>query len=710
GWFGPNIYEKIKTATTIKEVFNWLNKGSPNYQPDAIKGSIDNEIYQMRVTVIRYLIDCKGFDALKEKGAQQRRKGNLKENVQIVLDAIVSIAELHGLRCRKYEKSERESLEFLKEIEKEAATKLGQQPLPTLLVSYPAKPLQGYEGEALREDPKAITAEEKGIRNKLTIYGKTLDVEKGKKVSQLVQTGLDEISRLDFVPKGVIKKVAKVNGFVGKVFSYLCSFSRKGIDLETRRYRSLFKGIKQNDRNLKVIIDNLAVIHDQIEEVDRKLVVISENQYRLGTALEAVAEHVDAMLREIMSKQALIHHDVLINRMIASTVLDKAIKNCRDAKDELERFNGYLRNYNRFVSYAAFQRFYQNEQDSLEEGLKGLKEVVLRPGDESDRAFVIPFQREDKEALFFTHYQDLWKASQAYIPFGGFLAFDYLLETYTTSDQMDGQSEIFQKRGAATQPPKWVLERLGHRGIDAIAALPYDVSKLLDYADSVRCFHYFYELFKGRIGGPLLSPEEFEGREYKPLGKRMVQDMLIRMQVGIMQANLISGFGLIPYLYREVTKDKLEKISQLLATNRILANNFMIYAFRKRIKENGRDLSDYWSAYSDARGPQSLQALVGSDWAFARDSSNTKWTVRFAEDIQPMDVPDPVNIHNGELDMHPRLAELHLMRKKLLRELAGYQGDPGSEKEMGKIWDAGLRLNSLVFRNAVAAQQEQSKL
>lgn len=705
-WYG---YQKLKFAKNTDEILSILREYAFGFQIQGMQTWEDHEIFAVRTAVLGRIIRTAAFDSLRSKGEMlDPPTRSLHTEVKEILDFIVSLGKVEYYHCLRYQHGMKELFVQLEKAKEKGGEKRFELATLTSLIPSQTEALQTKEKMMIKVGPTALMTQHAAtmeIQELWTRYEKTLSVQEAEGVKRL--RSLMPLGRIipDIFSRNIFTKLAGIGGFVKDIVPLGLSFFQGGVDASSQRYQSIMKGFQEREKERQVLFQNESIMYKQLLEIDQKIGAIAKNQIALGKSIVGLAHLIEAQHQETMTALASIQHDVVINRMVLTSMLDRSGKMCREARFELMRFNGYLPYFNRFNSYEKCCQFYQRERFSLKEGLRGLLGLLMRPG-EDDVALVVSPERSSVEVLFFEHYRALWKIIQNSISWEGFKTFEYLLETQINVDQLDPHVEVYQKIDHV-KTPKWIEERLKWIDMDSLMRSPYDMGRLLDYCESARCFHYFYELFKNDIGGPLVNRKELLTHIPSPYGERLLQDALIRIEIGILQLNLISGFGVIPFLYQKMQKEKLETIASLLGPNQMLAKNFMVYAFRKKMKEKNHPYSDYWSPYRAFQSPALLKRLVGEEWNFVWDEKREKWMVKLLEKREPIEIPHPVELMHGTLEAHPQLGDLHMMRKKLLRELAGYRSIDHKEKEDYAV----TLLNSMYFRHSMTTQEDlQSKL
>lgn len=754
----PSRYQRLLKAKKFEEVLDILREFDPDFLLPHVPVREMQEIMAIRHAVLASAYADGKLDQLRKEGeGMDSPKEPLVVEVKEILDFLVSLSHANYFRGEVCEGGIEVILDELEEFKEELEH--SRPGVISRLVPYTPPPLKKMEIAPV-EPPSSPNFDDilagvqeivkQGAQDKAKTCSQVLREVKSKYKSRLVKEtkssgrALFKKCRKDFLHlkwkffkdaiKGYKGKVGElgremigeletrlfsefslgnllsshlpmgISGFAGQVLPIGLSLAKGIFDSVSSQSKFMVDHFKQMHKGLHTVNENLFIISEQIKEVDRKIVVIADNQFQLWSTVMGVASQIERQHHEVMIKLATMHHDVILSRAVLSTFLDQSGKKCREARAELMRFDGYLPHFNRFISYEACQRFYRRERFYLKGGLKGLVGLLMRPG-ENDAALVVSSKQNPNEQLYFEHFRELWKCFQRGISVEEMKAFDLLLETTTHVGQIDAVS-LKTREGGKVSLPEWVQHRLKWIDLDTLIRSPYDIGQLLDYAESARCFHYFYELFADEVGGSLVPEEKLEEHHPGPYGERLMQDVFIRLQVGIAQLNLLSGFGVIPSLYETMKKEGLNKVAPLLGMNKLLATNFMIYTFRKQIEEKKGALSDYWFPYLSEHDSHPLKRLLGEEWNFVWDEG--QWKVKFSEKIPLIDLPHPVKVINGELEIHPQLGELHMMRKKVLRELAGYQTKDEREEDLGKVWKMEMLVHSTFYRRAIGVQNRIS--
>ncbi|MBF5059330.1 hypothetical protein [Candidatus Neptunochlamydia vexilliferae] len=501
----------------------------------------------------------------------------------------------------------------------------------------------------------------------------------------------------------VIGSIAQSLGLVAGLKAGSISSIALQIDLSGRRFKRLQKSIKKLE---KVVRQSHAILMGQLVKMEKGILALSENQQIIDKKLTEAMRFMELHRRELLSSLAEVSYDSVLSRLAHNAASDEPGMFCRGVRRRMERDPLFSPYFNRFMSYTAFSKFYSIEKDELRKGLDHLPNRFLQPG-KNDVAFVINGKMDEEGKLFFDHYRDLWSySSGTFKEWDRKKMFEFLMHPLAEVDRLDKAREHFLKEGSKDGKlplPDWIEDILYFAPIDTQFTLPYDIEKLLDYGKSAHAFHYFYEFMKDRAGGPLIPLQELESHQPSSQGLRLLQNAFFRVCVGIAQANLLMGAHSIPQLYQDLKKKNRQGTLSLIGSNAFLAQNMMIYGFRKAIKEKKRELTDYYFAYSNHQTAAPLKQLLGDQWDFVWSQEAQSWGVRFVKNKYPISIPKPLSIMKGLLIPHPYLLDLFNLRRLLLREIAGYHPIDFKPKDKGveQSYYLGILLTSIYFRNHI---------
>ena len=461
-----------------------------------------------------------------------------------------------------------------------------------------------------------------------------------------------------------IQWLSSIAGVAGSLLKIRLEFA----SMMNKETRKAFRGLSKDH---KIIIHNQKVIYARLNHIGKNLEQIAENQVQIEKRINAVMIAVIAMHEANMVAFARLTHEVTQVGKALTDLITGPAKLCREARLQLQNFPGFKPNFNRFISLEAFNLYCKQMEAYLREGLQKLPGLLMQPGiDDSAVAM-----REGSNS-FFSHHQSLLRIYQKNSSkWGSQKQFEYLLFTPNNIEEVYAHEKQSKKR-KPEQLPRWLQEKLGG-SLETLVKTPYQLDRLIDLLKSAYSFHYFYGV---------KTP-------HNQVGLQILKDALVRVEVGIFQANLIAGSGLLPMLYKK-------KEHALLAPNPLLAHNYIIYAIHEICREKSSSVRDYGLAYHSQNIPELLQNLLGTDWNFIWDEQENKWMVEFADWYPPIPLPTPAEVLEGTLTKHPQMEELYQIRRKILHELAGYYApDKGDYK-------AGLQVFTQLFQRTVQLKGE----
>lgn len=485
-------------------------------------------------------------------------------------------------------------------------------------------------------------------------------------------------------------------GLTTDAVRFIQSAFKLRMDLATIRHKQIMKGMKKLAKGQRVIVANQNVIFHKLEEINKNFDSITLNQKVIAEQLDNTIEIIYLTYQKTTQSLALLTHEVKMVRMALDTILEEKGKMCREARFNLYTSPGYNLQFNRFISFADFHRYYNQEKQSLKIGLEGLRSILMQPGSNEGYLVINPESKADEITLF-SHFQNIWKFYlEKTKDWNSKKQFGYLLNPPSNVNNVDKYLESYSSSKDQVLPV-W-LSKYFTQPLENLIKRPYNFNKVIDYSESARCFHYFYGLLEDFPGSPPIKPENLESHEGNYEGIRLLQSTYIRLQIAILQANLFSGNGIVPFLYQASKKGEKKKVRELLAPNRLLSQNYMIYAFNKTLEDKKTSPNDYHLAYNSVEHQNFLTNLFGNSWEFVWDDESKLYGVSFNKEYAPVTLPTPESIINGRFEIHSNMGSLITLRSKILRELAGYHsGDFSLPEKVKENYQRGLLLTSILF-------------
>ena len=683
----PSKFKEILSAN-IDQKYRLLCQHSSGFVSDQnhLKLQEEQEIFSIRCTLLGGLPPSLNFKALE---MQKHDFATLEAETKKHLDLIVMMGETEYLRMRSLNDILENQFKEVQEKQSESSSLLLHSIEPS---SFPK--IQIIEAVSTKSPKENLL--NKGVNRFKQIQTMADSISIKLTKSQVEAFKTHSIGRwiISHIPP-VIGKGAR---WVSKVLPYISLIG----DAIVIRSRSRSQELKKVHRGQTIIMQNQRILQDQLTDIDQKVVTLCNNQKILAEGINKVIELIDAAHRETMQSLAYITHEVVLGRMALAAMLDHAGRLCRDARQHLKRDSGYRPYFNRFLSYDAFRMFYQKESLSLKEGLKGLPKLFMHPG-RNDAPFIVTSNLNQKDHIYFQHFRGLWRRFNESTK--GWKSqqkqFEFLLTPVFKIEQIAQLIEGFEGKPVPKLPP-WIKDLFRESFLEDLFRAPYDFDRLLDYAESARCFHYFYELSQGKPGKSLVSLEKLSTHTPSPQGLRLLQNAFLRVEIGIAHCSLLVGNGLLPTLYKEWKEGKHKDVIDLITPNRLLTTNFILYAFKTAIKERKRLDTDYYFPFFHGSDDLPLKELVGENWEFTWSVDKKRWAIELDKD-ESFPIPTPTQLMNAALEIHPNLTDLLTMRKKLLKEIAGYQKVDLRESEKG-VYHSGLLLTSLFFRTLLKEQ------
>lgn len=655
-------YKKFVKSATKKQAMEILIGRFPDLQKSLsnLQNREDQEVNQIRFFILEMLIREGRLEELKMRGESRgKSKESLEKNVGAHLDFIYALGTAEYSRVAALKKEEIEMKEVLEEEGSTIDIQTHQEVEP---VEQGALSMQS-------------SAKELGIEMPLELARQVVGSKTYKKPGKCL------------FPWGQQASYA-----ASRVVSYLLPMFHEEANNSKRRYAVVLGRLREVSEQQSEVMKGQKILGDQLTQINAKLEGIAADQRRIAEALPLIVNQIQQNHVELMRAQAIMTHEVVLTRVLVQLMLDEGGNACRHIRWQLKFDKGYNPVLNRFISYAAFSSFYKRELIFMEAGLKGLPKLLsFAKMDEGEKVFAVK-GNENESAMLSRYFQELVDFYASEKKREGIKGFEFLLATHTDVEGLERNEVAFQTK-ERPELPDWMKSHF-QKPLKKIFSVLYDVETLIDYTESARTIHYFYEMLEGLPGGALLSHASLKESESRLTGMQMLQDIFIRLEIAIAQCNLLSGSGMLPAIY---TNFQQEKVKHLLVGNSMLAKNFIVYAFRKRMEEKSKSFTNYYFPYKMSENPKPLQELFGNDWNFVWNKEQEKWSIQFVEGKGSLGLPTPVEIINGSLEIHPHIPELHIMRKRVLRELAGYQTKDLSSEPL-KLEFYGLVLTSLFFR------------
>ncbi len=658
-------YKMFLNSTSPKEAMKYLMNRSPDFKAEmADEGSREaQEVFLIRNFILGKLIREGRLGELKNR---RERNGESKKPLGKIVEVHLDfIYKLGSAECSRVTAIRNEGIKCKKVLDS----------------SIPL--IDSQENEEARSEEQEIlnfqfSAKELGFEVPLELARRIVVSKTKKGEASWFHTGVRTTATL-----------------ASRVLPYILPMLNDEAKSAVRRYQSILGGLREVSQSQTETMHKQRILGDQLRQIKAELETVAADQRRIAELLPLLSAETQRNHNEVMLSLAIITEEVVLSRAAVFTMLDRGGTACRHIRAQLRHYRGYNVVLNRFISYAAFVNFYKRELLYMEIGLKELP-------------LAISFSKSNNvvlsEATLFSHYfNELLNFYLANLEYDEEKAFEFLLASPQNVESLEHYVETFHKKEKSVLP-EWMREHF-QKPLKPILSTLYDVAVLIDYAKSVRTLHYFYEMLENLPGGPLLPISRLGEHSHNVTGIELLQNIFIKLEIAVAQLNLLAGNGILPALYSSFRKGKS---LDLLAANSILAKNFLIFAFRKRLKEKKRRLTDYYFPYKMSENPQYLQRILGEDWNFRWDKDKELWGIEFAKGKRLTFLPTPVEVITGSLEIHPQIPELHIIRKHILRELAGYQ-KMDFEKEPIKLEHYGLVLTSLFFRQ-VQSPMERSAL
>ncbi|GAB5411143.1 MAG: hypothetical protein ChlgKO_02570 [Chlamydiales bacterium] len=653
---------KIKQTAknlTPDELYNELAAQSSDYlSPDLL---FPKELAEIRKDFLRRM----DREVLIQAGQHYKVDGTTNHFVERVNTAIHAVIKLHELGIEKVRQTDKNKKAFIAKCEQildsvGADTSVNTEELAEVAC------IKAFE--ALNEKEKVIEATfgEKGLA--------VVEVAEGvvKRISDDLLPPIREAFQNTSTYQAVVKKINGIDPQYLKVLENILPIAKAVFEIinfgmqatanSTLRMKGMIREVLREE--LVPVLKNQKIMIERLNEITGMLSTIAKNQVAIEEKLIIVSRQVAAMHREVLGKLKEINSKMVLLNEKTGALIKQSAKYCAEARSKLLEFEGYSPQVNRFACYEAMQLFYlQESYPLLRKGLKELPGLLMKPGRNDEplrhgvkRSADINFLRNI--VSYYLKIPTIRKKKKnvqlAYLLFAPKNIRE--LNNHTLEDPLNKE-----------RLPQELYDRFSST-FASLTSHPYDLNLLESLCQSAVTFHYFYDMIDP-ISRAMISKEELKTKKTSVMGKSLLLDALARIEIGIIQTNLLAGSGIIPLLYEEQDK---EKLSEILAPNPLLAANYLNYSIHKTLEKKGIPITSYQMACSSQKESDLINFCMQHPWPLNYDKKEKVWRITFQKKYKPIALPKPKTVLNGDLELHPSSIKLQIVREKIIHELAGY--------------------------------------
>jgi hypothetical protein len=234
------------------------------------------------------------------------------------------------------------------------------------------------------------------------------------------------------------------------------------------------------------------------------------------------------------------------------------------------------------------------------------------------------------------------------------------------------------------------------RDIAALIVVPLSPEAVLQHAEFLIDFHFFYMLLDPFDSGLPISEEKlFAFREpVRDTGKDALRQTRNLLDIAIAQQTLLAGDAALPAMYdlfaRQTDSASVEDrrrfkvMTDMLAANALLADNFVKYALWRDVKKNSNAMTYHVALGSD--DPLMLSRATSLPWKFHFSADTVKervgnnretikqakgWSVKFGE--RYYELPTANALEDGKLQLPTALPRLLAVRDRVIDEIVTYE-------------------------------------
>ena len=407
---------------------------------------------------------------------------------------------------------------------------------------------------------------------------------------------LDDAGKLVQAGTHILNGVKAMNSPMGWLsatssFSNLLSIGKP--DVGATRHKQIMKALGAIMRNQKLMLNKL-------ESIEKNQVEILKNQKIIFEAIVDLGKQVQENHNELLDKLDEIQEDVLINREGIAELVRIQYKNCFDPVTAIGTPFGNL-------SYTELKDFYaawsQPTSNNIIPCIEGLNNTISFGSGAANTAFNILFDLyEEKENIddFIRRYWNPQIEVLELIINKYDIDFEqFFLMSINPNLFVDNVDLIYSKEINYEIPGrlKTLQNIIKDQKINLIKSY-YSSEATFEILNLFKNYQVFYETIASDPGklkdlNDLTDYDSFNG----PLAFR-IENALLRLDVLILQRNLVSGSPLMPYYYKVLFEEEGEenlksKILTLLRENPRLKANFVNYIVKRELDHTNSSLSQY---------------------------------------------------------------------------------------------------------------------
>jgi hypothetical protein len=385
--------------------------------------------------------------------------------------------------------------------------------------------------------------------------------------------------------------------------------------------------------------DSLAKGQQEIMDAENQIMknqqVLLDGEKTILTSIGNLSDQIRQSDQVIMDKLEQIQAEVMYNRAMIQTSLTQRVLMCRRFLETragdpnlYDANTTFSVQFDRFLSYTGLQAHFSWNADTFDECRKGLESNL---GTESITSVSLDLRSYDSDGTagattYLDHvYTPLLNYTKSHFDtkYNGHL--DVLENALAIPSQTTTHSDakIALIASAGVGQVNYPAERLG---------TPLSIDALLSYTSYALEIYPYYELVSGTGDSLRLKNLNDTVNAGAPSGRDdrgllLLGQALKWVDLAIAQESLISGDGILPLLYADLSSNSGSNTdcSQpsneglsicLLQTNPLLAQNFVLYGIRQDIKTSGSITAAYALALSMPADPTMLKAVTKMPWNF----------------------------------------------------------------------------------------------